>query len=356
MTSRSRSSRNSSIARAMPSVSRWAPPRPGTSGWRTRSSRARRLHRRPPAALLGRRAVSRRRSTTRSRSSSACRRPIPDKPIIIAEIGWPSRGPHARVRGGLGCPTRRCSCGASWTRAEKEQIVYYVMEAFDQPWKALPGGRRRLLLGRVRREPQSEVRLHSAIVRVPEWHMLAAISVAVALLVLGVFYLQQRYAAQPRPQLPRARGVCGRHDRCVGVLRLHAAVHDRLERRCRACCCCSACWVSFSCCSPRRTSGPRRTGSTYAAAPADRRCCAADDAAAEGLHPRAGLQRAAGDADRDARCAGAARLPEFRSAGDRQQHAGRGGLAPGRGALRAPRASASASSMSRRWRASRPAP
>ena len=41
----------------------------------------------------------------------------------------------------------------------------------------------------------------------------------------------------------------------------------------------------------------------------------------QGLDPRAGLQRAAGHADRDARCARAPRLPELRSHRDRQQHA-----------------------------------
>jgi hypothetical protein len=60
--------------------------------------------------------------------------------------------------------------------------------------------------------------------------------------------------------------------------------------------------------------------------------------AAEGVGSRAGLQRAARDGDRDARRARAARLPGLRSAGDRQQHAGRGGVAPGRGALRRARA------------------
>ena len=74
-------------------------------------------------------------------------------------------------------------------RAEKEQIVYYVMEAFDQPWKAYQEGAVGSYWGvyDVNRKPKFE--FHNAIVRIPEWHMLAAISVAVALLVLGVLYL-----------------------------------------------------------------------------------------------------------------------------------------------------------------------
>ena len=63
------------------------------------------------------------------------------------------------------------------------------MEAFDQPWKAYQEGAVGSYWGvyDVNRNPKFE--FHNAIVRVPEWHVLAAISIAVALLVLGVLYL-----------------------------------------------------------------------------------------------------------------------------------------------------------------------
>ncbi len=52
------------------------------------------------------------------------------------------------------------------------------------------------------------------------------------------------------------------------------------------------------------------------------------------LDPRALLQRAAGHGDGDAGCAGAPRLRQFRSHRAGQQHAGRGDLGAGPGALR----------------------
>src|SRR6266478_4415912 len=63
------------------------------------------------------------------------------------------------------------------------------MEAFDQPWKAYMEGAVGSYWGvyDVNRHPKFA--FTAPIVRVPEWHVLAAVSVAVALLVLGVLYL-----------------------------------------------------------------------------------------------------------------------------------------------------------------------
>jgi cellulose synthase/poly-beta-1,6-N-acetylglucosamine synthase-like glycosyltransferase len=66
------------------------------------------------------------------------------------------------------------------------------MEAFDQPWKAYQEGAVGSYWGvyDVNRAPKFA--FTAAIVRVPEWHILAAISVAVALLVLGVLYINSK--------------------------------------------------------------------------------------------------------------------------------------------------------------------
>ena len=64
---------------------------------------------------------------------------------------------------------------------------------------------------------------------------------------------------------------------------------------------------------------------------------------AEGFDPHPGLSRAAGDAQADARCGGAARLPELRVHRRHQQHAGPGAVASDRGALQDARRRASSS-------------
>jgi exo-beta-1,3-glucanase (GH17 family) len=63
------------------------------------------------------------------------RRAFPGKPIVVAEIGWPSRG-RTRRYAVASDSNEALFLRRFLQRAEKEQIVYYVMEAFDQPWKA----------------------------------------------------------------------------------------------------------------------------------------------------------------------------------------------------------------------------
>ena len=78
---------------------------------------------------------------------------FPHKPIVVAEIGWPSRG--RTHESAVASESNEALFLRRFldARRSKEQLIYYVMEAFDQPWKAYHGGRRRLLLGRVRRQP-----------------------------------------------------------------------------------------------------------------------------------------------------------------------------------------------------------
>jgi exo-beta-1,3-glucanase (GH17 family)/cellulose synthase/poly-beta-1,6-N-acetylglucosamine synthase-like glycosyltransferase len=114
-------------------------------------------------------------------------RTFPGKPIVIAEIGWPSHG-RTRESAVASDANEALFLRRFLTRAEHEQVVYYLMEAFDQPWKAYQEGAVGSYWGvyDVNRHPKFAFTL--PIVRVPEWHVLAAISVAVALLVLGLLY------------------------------------------------------------------------------------------------------------------------------------------------------------------------
>jgi exo-beta-1,3-glucanase (GH17 family)/cellulose synthase/poly-beta-1,6-N-acetylglucosamine synthase-like glycosyltransferase len=112
---------------------------------------------------------------------------FPTKPVVIAEVGWPSRG-RTRESAVASDANEALFLRRFLRRAEHDHIIYYLMEAFDQPWKAYQEGAVGSYWGvyDVNRAPKFA--FTAAIVRVPEWHILAAISVAVALLVLGVFY------------------------------------------------------------------------------------------------------------------------------------------------------------------------
>jgi exo-beta-1,3-glucanase (GH17 family)/cellulose synthase/poly-beta-1,6-N-acetylglucosamine synthase-like glycosyltransferase len=116
---------------------------------------------------------------------------FPTKPVVIAEVGWPSRG-RTRESAVASDANEALFLRRFLTRAEHEHIIYYLMEAFDQPWKAYQEGAVGSYWGvyDVNRAPKFA--FTAAIVRVPEWHLLAAISVAVALLVLSVFYFNSK--------------------------------------------------------------------------------------------------------------------------------------------------------------------
>src|SRR5579862_2970809 len=112
----------------------------------------------------------------------------PKKPVIIGEIGWPSEG---RIRAGAvaSVSNEALFLRQFLARAEKEGERYYIMEAFDQPWKARDEGAVGAYWGiyDVDRRPKFEFK--EPIVRIPAWHLLAAISVILALIMLGVFYM-----------------------------------------------------------------------------------------------------------------------------------------------------------------------
>jgi exo-beta-1,3-glucanase (GH17 family)/cellulose synthase/poly-beta-1,6-N-acetylglucosamine synthase-like glycosyltransferase len=112
----------------------------------------------------------------------------PKKPVIIGEVGWPSEG---RIRAGAvaSVSNEALFLRQFLARAEKEGERYYIMEAFDQPWKARDEGAVGAYWGiyDINRRPKFEFK--APIVRIPAWHLLAAISVILALIMLGVFYM-----------------------------------------------------------------------------------------------------------------------------------------------------------------------
>nr|WP_267224981.1 glycosyltransferase family 2 protein [Dyella silvae] len=65
---------------------------------------------------------------------------FPGKPIVIGEIGWPSNGD--RFKYADPSVSNEAIFLRTWfNEAKKRNIDYYVMEAFDQPWKEALSGR-----------------------------------------------------------------------------------------------------------------------------------------------------------------------------------------------------------------------
>ncbi len=116
---------------------------------------------------------------------------FPNKPIVIAEVGWPSNG---RTRQGAvaSLSNQAVFLRRFIERARQERYIYYVMEAFDQLWKAKNEGAVGSYWGvyNVEREPKFTFR--EPIVEIPEWHTLAGISVLIAAITFSLLLIDSR--------------------------------------------------------------------------------------------------------------------------------------------------------------------
>lgn len=116
------------------------------------------------------------------------RRAYPDKPIVIAEAGWPSDG-RTRESAVASTSNQAMFLRRFLQRARQEGYIYYLMEAFDQPWKTRYEGAVGAYWGiyDVHRHPKFA--FVEPIVRIPQWQTLATISVAIATVILGMLYV-----------------------------------------------------------------------------------------------------------------------------------------------------------------------
>ncbi|CAK0764908.1 Cellulose synthase/poly-beta-1,6-N-acetylglucosamine synthase-like glycosyltransferase/exo-beta-1,3-glucanase (GH17 family) [uncultured Gammaproteobacteria bacterium] len=104
----------------------------------------------------------------------------PGKPILISEVGWPSDGPWRR--GAEASQVNQARFIRNFLiAATQNQLDYYILEAFDQPWKrALEGGAGTAWgLWDAYRAPKFP--MVGDIVEVPGWPVLWVVALALAL-------------------------------------------------------------------------------------------------------------------------------------------------------------------------------
>jgi exo-beta-1,3-glucanase (GH17 family)/cellulose synthase/poly-beta-1,6-N-acetylglucosamine synthase-like glycosyltransferase len=115
----------------------------------------------------------------------------PGKPIIISEVGWPS---HGRVkRDAVASRSNQATFLRLFlARVPKEGYIYYIMEAFDQPWKTDIEGAVGAYWGVYDVERQPKFEFTQPIVPVPQWQLLAAISIVLAIITFGLLLIDSR--------------------------------------------------------------------------------------------------------------------------------------------------------------------
>ncbi len=113
------------------------------------------------------------------------KRTFPNKPIIITEVGWPSDGQPFKHA----IPSR--SNQAKFlreflNRASDEKIAYYVVEAFDQPWKMSIEGSAGAYWGIFDADRQAKYPMDGDILVLPGWKHWAAGAAAFSFVLMGL--------------------------------------------------------------------------------------------------------------------------------------------------------------------------
>lgn len=115
------------------------------------------------------------------------KRLYPDKPIVIGEVGWPSSG--NRFMSATPSIPNEAHFIREWLNvAERLDLDYYLMEAFDQPWKEAAGeGRVGAYWGIFGADRQLKFPLTGPVVDDPTWVWKALIGSLIALLPMFWF-------------------------------------------------------------------------------------------------------------------------------------------------------------------------
>jgi exo-beta-1,3-glucanase (GH17 family)/cellulose synthase/poly-beta-1,6-N-acetylglucosamine synthase-like glycosyltransferase len=115
----------------------------------------------------------------------------PNKKIVIGEIGWPSRGD--RVKGALASPIAQARFMREFlVRAAQRNLDYFVLEAFDQPWKTRHEGRAGAYWGMFFADRTPKFSLSGPVVPDPAWPRKALASVLLAVPFMFWFALAFR--------------------------------------------------------------------------------------------------------------------------------------------------------------------
>lgn len=116
---------------------------------------------------------------------------FPNKPIVIAEVGWPSNG-RTRQSAVASPANQAVFLRRFLDRAQQENYIYYLMEAFDQPWKRDSEGAVGAYWGVYDVARQEKFPFTQPIVAIANWYMLAGVSVLIAAISFAILLIDSQ--------------------------------------------------------------------------------------------------------------------------------------------------------------------
>lgn len=113
---------------------------------------------------------------------------FPKKPLLLSEVGWPSNG---RMRGGAEASPadQAIYLRTLVSTLNAKGYNYFVIEAFDQPWKAGEEGSVGAYWGVYNEARHAKFAFDGPVVAIPQWRVLAIGSVVLAMLALALLLI-----------------------------------------------------------------------------------------------------------------------------------------------------------------------
>ena len=120
----------------------------------------------------------------------------PNKPIIITELGWPSDGQPAR-HATASVSNQAKVLREFLNRADQEKITYYIVEAFDQPWKKSIEGSAGSYWGIFNADRQAKYPMDSDVLALPGWQNWALGAALFSIMLMALFLFTRRSLKLP---------------------------------------------------------------------------------------------------------------------------------------------------------------
>jgi exo-beta-1,3-glucanase (GH17 family)/cellulose synthase/poly-beta-1,6-N-acetylglucosamine synthase-like glycosyltransferase len=120
----------------------------------------------------------------------------PNKPIVITEVGWPSDGqPYKHATASRTNQARFLR--EFLNRAADEHLAYYIVEAFDQPWKMAIEGSAGAYWGIFNADRQPKYPMEGAVLALPGWKHWAVGAAGFSVVLMGLFLFTRRTLKLP---------------------------------------------------------------------------------------------------------------------------------------------------------------
>jgi len=121
----------------------------------------------------------------------ALQQAYPGKPIVITEVGWPSDGqPYGKATASLANQAKFLR--AFLNRATEENLIYYVVEAFDQPWKIEIEGTAGAYWGLFNIDRQPKFPMEGDVLANPTWQNWATGAALLSIILMAAFLFTRK--------------------------------------------------------------------------------------------------------------------------------------------------------------------